>query len=69
MTRHKNEERGGGRNMSRTQQAGGKGDLYYRDPEGFERSLQMVMQLEETRIPRSAVTQIADYCSLDSGWR
>lgn len=45
MMKFKNERGGGGRNMWQTQQAGGKGDPYYRDPEGFEKGLQMMMQL------------------------
>jgi hypothetical protein len=45
MTVYKNENGGGGRNTWQTQQAGGKGDPYYRDPQGFEKALQMTMQL------------------------
>jgi len=45
MTAYKNERGGGGRNMWQTQQAGGKGDPYYRNPEGFEKGLQMMIQL------------------------
>lgn len=45
MTVYKNERGGGGRNMWQTQQAGGKGEPFYRDAEGFEKGLQMMMQL------------------------
>jgi hypothetical protein len=45
LTTFKNEHGGGGRNTWQTQQAGGKGEPYYRDPWGFEKSLQMSMQL------------------------
>jgi hypothetical protein len=45
MTRYKNDRGGGGRNMWQTEQAGGIGEPYYRNPEGFEKGLQMIMQL------------------------
>ena len=44
MLKHKNEKGGGGRNTWQSRQAGGKGEPYYRDPEGFEKSIQMTTE-------------------------
>jgi hypothetical protein len=44
MVKHKNEKGGGGRNTWQSRQTGGKGEPYYRDPEGFEKSIQMTTE-------------------------
>lgn len=45
MTDYKDSFGGGGRNIRQDRQRGGKGEPYYRDPEGFERGIQMTMEL------------------------
>ncbi|KAE8443995.1 hypothetical protein EG329_001124 [Mollisiaceae sp. DMI_Dod_QoI] len=44
MTKHKNRNGGGGRNTWQRLQTGGKGEPYYRDPEGFDRAVGMITQ-------------------------
>jgi hypothetical protein len=48
-----------GRNTCQSRQRGGEGKPYYRDPLGFEESLQMLMNVGRRSMLRSGITEIA----------